>query len=41
MSDAKTVLIVDDEPDAVEFVETALSEIEGVATISANDGLSG
>ena len=41
MSDAKTVLIVDDEPDAVEFVETALSEIEGVATVSANDGLSG
>ena len=41
MSDAKTVLIVDDEPDAVAFVETALSEIEGVATISANDGLSG
>jgi len=41
MSDGKTVLIVDDEPDAIEIVETMLSEIAGVAVISATDGDSG
>jgi CheY-like chemotaxis protein len=41
MSEEKTVLIVDDEPDAIEFVETALSELGGVATVSANDGTVG
>jgi len=41
MPDTKTVLIVDDEPDAIEFVEAALSELGGVATLSANDGVSG
>jgi len=41
MSEEKTVLIVDDEPDAIEFVETALSELGGVATVSATDGVSG
>ena len=41
MADAKTVLIVDDEQDAVEFVQAVLSEIGGIATISANDGVSG
>jgi len=41
MSDQKTVLIVDDEADAIAFVETALAEIGGVATLSASDGVSG
>lgn len=41
MADVKTVLIVDDEQDAVEFVEAVLSEVGDIATISANDGLSG
>ena len=41
MADAKTVLIVDDEQDAVEFVQAVLSEIGGIAPISANDGVSG
>ena len=41
MADAKTVLIVDDEPDAIAIVEVVLSEIEGVSTISAPDGDTG
>ena len=41
MSDAKTVLIVDDEPDAVEFATAALGELEGIVVLSAGDGLSG
>ena len=41
MANTKTVLIVDDEPDAVEFVEVALSELGGIATVSANDGVNG
>ena len=38
MADAKSVLIVDDEQDAVDIVEAMLSDIEGVSTMSANDG---
>jgi two-component system alkaline phosphatase synthesis response regulator PhoP len=41
MVDVKTVLIVDDEQDAVEFVEAVLSEVGDIAAISANDGMSG
>jgi CheY-like chemotaxis protein len=41
MSDVKTVLIVDDEPEAVEFVESVLSGVDGVETISASDGRGG
>jgi two-component system alkaline phosphatase synthesis response regulator PhoP len=41
MADVKTVLIVDDEQDAVAFVEAVLSEIGDIAAISANDGVSG
>ena len=41
MADVKTVLIVDDEQDAVEFVEAVLSEVGDIAPISANDGVSG
>lgn len=41
MADAKSVLVVDDEQDAVTIVETMLSELDGVSTISANDGESG
>ncbi len=41
MSNEKRVLIVDDEPDAIDIVESMLSEIEGVSTLSANDGNSG
>ena len=40
MSDEKRVLIVEDELDAVDIIEAALSEI-GVTTLSANDGDSG
>jgi len=41
MSDEKRVLIVDDEPDAIDIIETMLSEISGLITLSANDGNSG
>ena len=41
MPNEKKVLIVDDEPDAIDIVEAMLSEIEGVSTFSANDGDSG
>ena len=41
MSKAKKVLIVDDDPDAVDITGAMLSEFEGVVTISANDGESG
>lgn len=41
MSENKTVLIVDDEPDAVAFAEAVVSEIDGCATLSASDGASG
>jgi CheY-like chemotaxis protein len=38
MSDEKKVLIVDDEPDAIEIVEAMLSELDSITTLSANDG---
>jgi CheY-like chemotaxis protein len=41
MADVKSVLIVDDEQDAIEFVKAVLSEIGDIATLSANDGVSG
>ena len=41
MPNEKRVLIVDDEPDAIDIVEAMLSEIEGITTFSANDGDSG
>ena len=41
MSDEKKVLIVDDEPDAIEIVESILSDIGGITTFSASDGNSG
>lgn len=41
MSNEKVILVVDDEADAVAITEAMLSEIEGVSTVSANDGESG
>ncbi|MFC1528371.1 response regulator [Candidatus Latescibacterota bacterium] len=41
MSNEKRILIVDDEPDAIDIVEAMLSEINGIITLSANDGNSG
>jgi CheY-like chemotaxis protein len=38
---AKKILIVDDNPDAVEFSEAVLLEIGGLSVITANDGESG
>lgn len=37
----KRILVVDDEPDAVEFVTEILSDLEGVSVISAADGVEG
>ncbi|MCK5380818.1 MAG: response regulator [Candidatus Latescibacteria bacterium] len=37
----KKILVVDDEPDAVEFVTEILSDLEGVSVISAADGVEG
>ncbi|MCD4761239.1 response regulator [bacterium] len=37
----KKILVVDDEPDAVEFVTEILSHIEGVSVISSADGVEG
>ena len=41
MSDKKKVLIIDDEPDAIDITEAMLSTIEGITTISAQDGITG
>ena len=41
MANPKTVLIVDDEPDAVEYVEAVLGEFEELTVISANNGETG
>jgi two-component system alkaline phosphatase synthesis response regulator PhoP len=38
MSEKKLVMIVDDEPDAIAFAEDVLSDLEGVETVTANDG---
>lgn len=39
--DEKKVLIVDDEPDAIDIAEAMLSEIDCITVLSANDGESG
>ena len=41
MLEKKKILIVDDEPDAIDIVEAMLSELDQVTTLSANDGNSG
>ncbi len=41
MSNAKTILIVDDEPDAIEIVKAMLSEVGEFEILTANDGASG
>lgn len=41
MKNEKKVLIIDDEPDAIDITEAMLSEIEGITSLSANDGNSG
>jgi len=41
MASAKTILIVDDEPDALESAKTALGEIGDVTTLTASDGVTG
>jgi len=41
MSGEKRVLIVEDDPDAIDIVEAMLSEIGGIVTLSASDGNSG
>jgi CheY-like chemotaxis protein len=38
MAGEKTVLIIDDEPDAVDITKTMLSQLPGLDTLSANDG---
>ena len=38
---SKKILVVDDEPDAVEFVTEIFSDLEGVSVISAADGVEG
>ena len=38
MPEQKTVLVVDDEEDAIAIVEAVLSDVGGVTTISAEDG---
>jgi len=37
MAAGKTVLVVDDDPDAVEFVKTVLSQIKGINVVTAFD----
>ena len=41
MPPPKTILIVDDEPDAIAITEAMLSELGQFETCSANDGISG
>ena len=41
MSEPRTILVVDDEPDAIEFVKTVISEAGDFVTLSAKDGVSG
>ncbi len=41
MAQSRTVLVVDDDPDAVVIVSEELSGLEGVSTVSACDGDSG
>ena len=41
MSDEKKILIIDDEPDAIDITETMLSIFDGITILSASDGVSG
>lgn len=41
MAEARTVLIVDDEPDAVTIATSVLSDLDGVSVMSAADGEAG
>ena len=41
MKNKKSILIVDDEPDAIEFVKAVLSDIGEFKIISAKDGREG
>ena len=41
MSNIKKILVVDDEPDAIEFVKAVLSDLNEVENISAPDGEEG
>lgn len=41
METEKCVLVVDDEPDAIEFVKAVLSDIKKIKIISAKDGKEG
>lgn len=38
MSDIRTILVVDDDPDSLSVAESVLSEIDGVEVTTANDG---
>lgn len=41
MSEAKTVLIVDDEADAIAFAEAVVGEIDGCVVLTASNGADG
>lgn len=41
MSSMRTILVVDDEPDAIEFVSAVLEDIGDITVVSASDGNSG
>ena len=41
MSDVRRILVVDDEPDAIEFVTAVLEDIGGITVESAADGIRG
>ena len=41
MADEKKILVVDDNPDAVEFVKAIISTIENLSVITAYDGNAG
>lgn len=41
MSTMRTILVVDDEPDAIEFVSAVLEDIGDITVLSASDGSSG
>lgn len=41
MKNKKSILIVDDEPDAIEFVKAILSDIDDFIVIAAKDGSEG
>jgi CheY-like chemotaxis protein len=41
MPDEKKILIVDDEQDITDIIETVLSQLDGISTTSEHDGASG